>query len=203
MTYVFYKVLILILCILLSPLMVAIAVVLACSSGFPVLFRQRRVGKGGKAFTMYKFRTMQKNAEQERRSLARMNQADGPVFKIRMDPRFTTVGMVLSHTGLDELPQLWNVLKGDMALIGPRPLPQAEAKRLKPWMRARETILPGIISPAVLSGTYHKDFTLWMKRDVSYVREKSVATDLRLFGRAFIFLSWLAIQEVKRVVGIG
>mgnify|MGYP001606226757 CR=1 FL=1 len=130
------------------PVQAATAVVILCSVGWPVIFAQQRVGKNGKRFMMYKFRTMVNGADMQQKLYQRQNESVGPVFKIHNDPRFTLIGKILSHTGFDELPQLFNVLRGDMALIGPRPLPVSEAKKLKPWMHARQQIRPGIISPA-------------------------------------------------------
>lgn len=184
--------------ILTLPLQALIVIAVIVTSGRPVLFRQRRIGKHGKPFWLYKFRTMVVGAEAKQRILKRRNESAGPTFKIGQDPRFTPVGSFLSHTGLDELPQFINVLRGDMALIGPRPLPIAEARLLKPWMREREEILPGIISPAILRGDYHEDFDAWMKSDVSYVHDKSLATDTLLFVRALPFMVLLCVKEIAR-----
>jgi len=126
------------------------------------------------------------------------NESSGPTFKIHNDPRFTRIGKFLSHTGLDELPQVFNVLHGDMALIGPRPLPVSEAEKLKPWMQARERVLPGIISPAILTGGYHKNFIAWMKSDVAYAKEKNVYTDMVLLIRMIPFLFGLVWREIIR-----
>lgn len=165
-------------------------------SGKPVLFLQERVGKNGKRFVMYKFRTMIPNADNLKRRYTPRNESEGPVFKIYNDPRFTVIGRFLSHTGLDELPQFLNVLRGDMAFIGPRPLPIAEVKKLKPWMKVREQILPGIISPAILTGKYHENFELWMRSDVSYVKKKNALGDVRLFLQSFSFLARLFIRSI-------
>lgn len=173
--------------ILLLPIIVFLALCILFITGFPVFIAQKRIGKDGKSFALYKFRTMVRDAEALKRMLRSKNEATGPVFKMRDDPRFTPIGKFLSHTGLDELPQLFNILKGDMVFFGPRPLPVAEAAKLKPWMRTREKILPGIISPAVLTGTYHKDFDGWMRSDVEYVTKKSVLYDAGLLIRLVPF----------------
>ncbi len=165
-------------------------------SGFPIIFTQKRVGKNGRVFTIFKFRTMHPGAHAKQRQLRGKNISDGPVFKIHDDPRFTHIGKFLSHTGLDELPQLYNVIRGEMALIGPRPLPVNEAKQLKPWMHAREHVLPGIISPAILSGKYHENFDAWMKSDVAYISSKHFIHDLSLCLQAIGFLLRLACREV-------
>lgn len=191
-----YQVFVLSLSVLAFPLLVTIAFFVLVTSGFPIVFRQQRVGKNGRRFTLYKFRTMYPGAEKDQRRHSKKNESDGPTFKIQHDPRFTRIGSFLSHTGLDELPQLYNVFRGDMALLGPRPLPVSEQKRLSPWMRERERILPGIISPAILTGRYHENFSLWMKSDVSYVRTKSWKTDIILVVSAVGFLCRLLLREL-------
>ncbi len=196
-----YRLFILLLLVIASPLMGCIALFILVTSGSPVLFRQRRTGKNGRPFIMYKFRTMVVDAEVRRASLRSRNESRGPTFKIHDDPRFTPAGKFLSHTGLDELPQLVNVLRGDMALIGPRPLPVAEAKRLLPWMLERHRILPGIISPAILTGTYHQNFTTWMRSDVSYARDKSPLSDTRLLVLFMKFILKLFVIETAEYVG--
>lgn len=184
--------------ICLLPVLAATALIIAFTSGFPVIFRQVRVGKNGKLFTIYKFRTMVRSAEKKQHQFRRQNESDGPVFKIHNDPRFTRIGKVLSHIGLDELPQIINVLRGEMAFVGPRPLPLSEAKKLQPWMRERESVLPGIISPAILTGKYHLDFDAWMRNDVAYTRDKSVWRDAILLVEFVPFVAWLFGREVRR-----
>lgn len=179
------------------PLCFVIAVMITCTSGLPVVFRQKRVGKDGKTFTMYKFRTMRPGAEKEQQTLLPQNESDGPAFKLRSDPRFTAIGKTLAHTGLDEIPQLYNVLRGDMALFGPRPLPVGEAGKLKLWQTKRHAIKPGIISPAILTGNYHENFDAWMKSDVAYTKEKSIGHDVRLAGRTVKFMARLVINELR------
>ena len=179
------------------PIQAVIAVVILCGTGMPVFFAQQRVGKSGKRFIMYKFRTMVNGADQLQKQHQGHNESKGPVFKIHNDPRFTGIGKFLSHTGLDELPQLINVLRGEMSLIGPRPLPLLEAKKLKPWMRARERVLPGIISPAILTGSYHTDFEAWMRHDVAYVKEKNPIGDIGLFLQSIPFMFRLFLRCVR------
>lgn len=178
------------------PLQGLISVLIVTMSGFPIVFRQKRTGKNGLPFVMYKFRTMVHGAEKKKSAYAHLNESQGPAFKIRNDPRFTRIGAFLSHTGLDELPQLFNVLRGDMALIGPRPLPVAEAKKLKSWMKVREQILPGIISPAILTGRYHEDFNSWMRSDAAYVQRKHAIGDVQLFLQSFSFLAKLFVRSI-------
>jgi len=112
------------------PLQLIIALLLVILSGWPILFFQKRVGKDGKIFIMYKFRTMNVGSEEQQKKLQKLNEADGPAFKIHDDPRFTKIGKFLAHTALDELPQLINVIKGEMSFVGPRPLPVEEAKKV-------------------------------------------------------------------------
>jgi lipopolysaccharide/colanic/teichoic acid biosynthesis glycosyltransferase len=125
--------------IFLWPIFQIIALLIKLDSPGPVFFRQKRVGKNGKVFTFYKFRNMVKEAKNLKKKYFHLNEADGPVFKIRDDPRYTRVGKFLSHTGLDELPQLINILKGEMSLVGPRPLPVDEEKQIpKKWQKRHQ-----------------------------------------------------------------
>lgn len=178
------------------PLFFTLALLIFFLSGPPVLFLQKRIGKNGKSFVLYKFRTMEPNAEREQQNLRRFNEADGPAFKIYHDPRFTRIGKFLAHTGLDELPQLFNVLRGDMSLFGPRPLPMNEAKKLKAWQKKRHTIKPGIISPWILNGYHAQSFEAWMKSDIAYIQKKSWAYDTRLALRTVKLLVRLLFREV-------
>jgi len=182
-----YRVFVFIILMLTLPVQLMIVVCVVLTSGFPVLFMQKRIGKHGKPFTLYKFRTMVADAEKRKSRLRTQNEANGVVFKIHDDPRFTRIGRFLSHTGFDELPQLYNIVKGDMVFFGPRPLPVSEARKLTPWMHEREKVLPGIVSPAILTGTYHKDFKGWMRSDVEYTQKKSVLYDLGLLIRVVPF----------------
>lgn len=197
-----YNVCIFLIMILFMPVCLAISVAALIMNGAPILYRQKRIGKNGKPFVIYKFRTMIPGAEKKQAVYRRYNEADGPVFKLRRDPRYTTVGKFLAHTGLDELPQLYNVLRGDMALFGPRPLPVSEERKLKAWHKVREHIKPGIISSAILTGTYHEDFTAWMKSDVAYAKKKSFFYDLNLAERTLVFLAKLFIREMAHTFGV-
>jgi lipopolysaccharide/colanic/teichoic acid biosynthesis glycosyltransferase len=182
------------------PLQVGIAVLILVTSGYPIFFGQKRIGKNGEPFTIYKFRTMKRGSEAQQKGLRNYNEADGPVFKIHNDPRYTRVGKFLAHTGLDELPQLFNVVAGDMALFGPRPLPVSEAKKLTIFQKKRETVRPGIISPAILTGAYHKNFSAWMRSDVQYAQEKTFARDISLCIASVGFLCDLLTKEIKRIL---
>jgi lipopolysaccharide/colanic/teichoic acid biosynthesis glycosyltransferase len=181
--------------IILSPLYAVIAISVYLDSGLPILFRQKRIGKNGKPFIMYKFRTMGHGAEKQQKELTPLNEAYGPVFKMYNDPRYTAIGKFLAHTGLDELPQLYNILRGDMALIGPRPLPVAEGAKLLPWQRKRHEIKPGIISPWILEGYHAQAFDAWMKSDIAYAKRKNFGYDVHLAARTVALLLRLFFRE--------
>lgn len=142
---------------------------------------------------------MKHNANQLQSRLKKQNEADGPAFKIYNDPRYTRIGKFLSHTGLDELPQLYNVLRGDMALFGPRPLPVAEAARLTKKQRQRHVIKPGILSPWILNGYHARTFHEWMQSDLMYVNHKSIRYDTIFFGQSVIFMTRLMWKEMRRI----
>jgi len=161
-----------------------------------ILFLQKRVGKNGKVFTMYKIRTMYIGAEKDQKKYEKLNEADNPVFKIYDDPRFIGIGKFLAHTGLDELPQIINVLKGEMAFVGPRPLPVNEAKKLKKWQKEREKVLPGIVSPWVINGMHKMSFDSWMKSDLEYIKKKKLFYDLSIIIRSVIFIFRLIINRI-------
>ncbi len=198
MKRVFYSFGILIVFLIFLPIMAIIALCVVVDSGLPILFRQQRIGKSSKPFRLYKFRTMQNGAERKQSALRHLNEADGPAFKIYNDPRYTKAGKFLAHTGLDELPQLWNVIRGDMALIGPRPLPVFEAAKLKTWQQKRLMLKPGIISPWILEGYHTQTFTAWMKSDIAYAKKKNFLYDFALTGRSVVFLFRLFVKELAR-----
>lgn len=191
-----YWMFLLILLIVAVPLLGGIAILIALVDGFPIFYRQLRVGLGGTPFMMHKFRTMVRGADANQKTYTRFNEADGPVFKIRDDPRFTRLGKLLSHAGLDELPQLVNVIRGEMALFGPRPLPIEEAAKLTTWQQKRHQIKPGIISPWIFEGYHRRPFNEWMESDICYAKEKSLWYDLGLFGKAVVFVGRLIFHEV-------
>lgn len=141
------------------------------------------------------------NAEDDQQRLRYLNEADGPVFKIRNDPRFTGIGKFLSHSGLDELPQIFNVLKGDMNLVGPRPLPVLEAEKIKKVFRTkRESVKPGILSPWILSGYHRLSFDDWMRSDIAYIDQRSFINDLGIFLKSFLFSIKLFFKTIKEVL---
>lgn len=143
-----------------------------------IFFSQNRVGRDGKVFRLYKFRTMRAGAEGEQKKLQKLNEADGPVFKIRDDPRFTKIGRWLARTGLDELPQVINVLKGEMALVGPRPLPVDEEKLIPGrWRQKRRRVKPGLTSSWVVQGGHNLSFSNWMELDMKDIDNKNFVYD--------------------------
>ncbi|MBU4265520.1 sugar transferase [Patescibacteria group bacterium] len=189
--------LILLLIVLLLPFFLFLSLLIIVFSGWPIFFVQKRMGKDGKVFKIYKFRTMRKGSEKEKKKYLKLNEVDWPVFKIRNDPRFTRIGKFLSHTGLDELPQLLNVLKGEMAIVGPRPLPVDEEKEIAGVYReARRSVLPGIISSWILSGYHLMSFDNWMKQDLEHIRKKSFMNDMLLLFKALPLVLKLILKEI-------
>lgn len=166
--------------IVLSPLFIVIAIIIKTTSKGPVFFSQKRVGKNGKEFNMYKFRSMVVNAEELKEKLAAQNEMSGPMFKMKDDPRVTKVGKFIRKTSLDELPQLWNVLKGDMSLVGPRPSLPKEVAQFEEWMYRRLEVKPGLTCYWQVSGRNNIDFEDWMKLDIKYVYERNLWIDIKL-----------------------
>jgi lipopolysaccharide/colanic/teichoic acid biosynthesis glycosyltransferase len=163
----------------LAPLLALVAILVKATSPGPVFFRQRRCGRNGREFRMIKFRTMVKDAETLKARLAPLNEADGPVFKIENDPRSTPLGRLLRKYSIDELPQLWNVLKGEMSLVGPRPLAAEEMRFCPAWRDVRLKVRPGITGLWQVSGRSKSSFHDWIRLDVEYVREQSLLLDLK------------------------
>lgn len=171
--------------LLTAPLMLAVAVMVKISSPGPVLFRQQRSGLNGAPFTIFKFRTMSSNAEQLKHELAAMNEMSGPVFKLTNDPRITPLGKFLRKWSLDELPQLFNVLRGEMSLVGPRPLPVDEVKRFNDLAhRRRLSVKPGLTCLWQVSGRNQiSDFKEWVRLDLEYIDNWSFWLDVRILFR--------------------
>ncbi|MBM6820680.1 sugar transferase [Clostridium saudiense] len=166
--------------LVLSPLFVVIAIIIKFTSKGPVFFSQKRVGRDGKEFKMYKFRSMVVNAEELKEKLASQNEMSGPMFKMKDDPRVTKVGKFIRKTSIDELPQLWNVLKGDMSLVGPRPSLPKEVAQFEEWMYRRLEVKPGLTCYWQVSGRNNIDFEDWMKLDIKYVDERNLWIDIKL-----------------------
>jgi exopolysaccharide biosynthesis polyprenyl glycosylphosphotransferase len=171
--------------LLLAPLFVATALLIRLTSPGPVLFRQLRSGLNGSPFTIYKFRTMVTNAEQLQHELQAMNEMSGPVFKVSQDPRITRTGKWLRRTSVDELPQLFNVLRGQMSLVGPRPLPVDEVRRFHdPAHRRRLSVKPGITCLWQISGRSEiKEFRDWVRLDLEYIDHWSLKLDAEILLR--------------------
>jgi exopolysaccharide biosynthesis polyprenyl glycosylphosphotransferase len=167
------------------PIFALIALFIKLTSPGPVFFRQQRSGINGRPFTIYKFRTMVTNAEQLKHELATMNEMSGPVFKLTNDPRVTPIGKILRKFSLDELPQLFNVLRGEMSLVGPRPLPVDEVKRFYDLAhRRRLSVKPGITCLWQISGRNNlSDFKEWVRLDLEYIDNWSLWLDLRILWR--------------------
>ncbi|UCG53476.1 MAG: sugar transferase [Candidatus Latescibacterota bacterium] len=171
----------LIVLILLFPVIPVIAVMIRLDSPGPVFFRQDRVGKNGRVFKFLKFRSMFREAEEHRKDVESLNEQDGPVFKARSDPRITSVGGFLRRSSLDEIPQILNVVKGDMSIVGPRPPIPAEVEHYQPWQRRRLEVTPGITCLWQISGRSHLSFNEWMRLDMEYLKHRSFKTDLLIF----------------------
>jgi exopolysaccharide biosynthesis polyprenyl glycosylphosphotransferase len=168
---------------LLSPLMLVVAVVVRISSPGPAIFRQIRCGLNGRRFVVYKFRSMCADAEMLRASVAHLNRKDGAVFKIPDDPRLTAFGRFLRKFSIDEWPQLWNVIKGDMSLVGPRPAIPEEVEQYKRWQRRRLRMRPGLTCLWALAGRDRLDFETWMKLDMQYIDNWSLSLDWKIILR--------------------
>lgn len=166
--------------ILFAPLMAATALAIKLTSKGPVLFKQTRCGLNGRKFTLYKFRTMIVGAEMKRREIEKMNEMAGPVFKIKKDPRVTPVGRILRKTSIDELPQFFNVLKGDMSVVGPRPPLPVEVEMYQVWQRRRLSLKPGITCIWQVSGRNKISFERWMEMDMEYIDNWSLWLDVKI-----------------------
>jgi exopolysaccharide biosynthesis polyprenyl glycosylphosphotransferase len=173
--------------LLFAPLFLLLIVLVNITSRGPVFFVQDRCGFGGRLFRFYKFRTMVEDAEQRKAQLAHLNEMKGPAFKMRRDPRVTKLGAILRKTSLDELPQLWNVLKGDMSLVGPRPPLPDEVERYDARQAQRLSVMPGITGLWQVSGRNSlPDFDMWLELDLEYARRQSLALDLRILVKTVV-----------------
>jgi lipopolysaccharide/colanic/teichoic acid biosynthesis glycosyltransferase len=166
-----------------APLLAVLAVIVRATSTGPSLFRQTRVGEGGRTFTIFKFRTMVVDAEARKAELLAANEADGVLFKMQNDPRITRVGGTLRKLGLDELPQLINVLRGEMSLVGPRPPLPDETARYDEWVAGRLKVKPGITGLWQVNGRHELSFADYIRYDLFYVENWSVSLDLYVIAR--------------------
>jgi exopolysaccharide biosynthesis polyprenyl glycosylphosphotransferase len=170
----------LLLSLLTLPIQLLAALAIKLTSRGPVFFRQVRCGLNGRTFTLLKFRTMEADAEGRLPEIAHLNEMSGPVFKAARDPRLTFVGRILRRLSIDELPQLWNVVVGDMSLVGPRPPLPEEVARYEPWQRRRLSMAPGLTCLWQVSGRSEVDFDRWMELDLKYIDTWSPILDLKI-----------------------
>lgn len=174
--------------IVLSPIFIIIALAIKLESKGNIIFKQKRIGFNGREFYMYKFRSMVVNAEELKDKLQKQNEMSGPMFKMKRDPRITRVGRFIRKTSIDELPQLFNVLKGEMSLVGPRPSLPKEVMKFEPWMLKRLEVKPGLTCYWQVSGRSSIGFEEWMKLDCEYVKDRSTWLDLKLIFKTFFVL---------------
>lgn len=166
--------------VLFAPVFLVTALAIYIEDGAPVFFIQERNGLHGKIFRMYKFRSMCRDAAKIHQSLLAQNELDGPAFKMKDDPRLTRVGKFIRKTSIDELPQLLNILKGEMSIVGPRPLPTYETAELNEYQRQRMNVKPGLTCYWQCSGRNDIPFGEWMEMDMKYIEDESIFTDARI-----------------------
>lgn len=166
--------------IFLAPLFLVVAVAIKLDSKGGVLYTQPRVTKNGKVFKMYKFRSMCANADEYLKDLQHLNEKDGPVFKIVNDPRVTRVGRFIRKTSIDELPQLFNILKGEMTIVGPRPPLVTEVEQYTPQQKQRLTVKTGLTCYWQISGRSELTFDEWVNLDIKYIQEQNLRTDINI-----------------------
>lgn len=174
--------------VILSPILLIVAILIKLESKGPAIFAQSRIGLNGKEFKMYKFRSMVQNAEELKEKLAKQNEMSGPMFKMKNDPRVTKVGKFIRKTSIDELPQLLNILKGDMTLVGPRPSLPREVEKFESWMLKRLEVKPGLTCYWQVSGRNNIDFYEWMKLDLKYVNDMGFWLDIKLIFKTVTVL---------------
>lgn len=171
--------------VLMAPIMIIVGICIRLESKGPIIFSQERVGENGKLFKMYKFRSMVINAEQLLDKLQEKNEMTGPMFKIKEDPRITKTGKFIRKTSIDELPQLFNVLKGDMSLVGPRPSLPREVIEFTNRQKLRLIAKPGLTCYWQVSGRNNIGFEEWMELDIKYIEERNTLTDIKLILKTF------------------
>jgi exopolysaccharide biosynthesis polyprenyl glycosylphosphotransferase len=169
--------------LVLSPVFLILAILVKVSSKGPILYRSERIGYLGKPFTFLKFRSMYADADKRLHELMAQNEKDGPIFKIKNDPRITPIGRTLRRYSLDELPQLFNVLRGEMSLVGPRPPLRREVEQYTEEQLKRLTVLPGCTCYWQIMGRSDLSFEEWMELDLKYIREMSLWTDIKILIR--------------------
>jgi lipopolysaccharide/colanic/teichoic acid biosynthesis glycosyltransferase len=196
MVNLFYRLFALILLILFLPLLFILYLLIKLTSKGPFIFKQKRLGKDKKIFVLYKIRTMIEGADKLKEKYRHLNEADGPVFKIRHDPRYTKIGKFLAHTALDELPQLINVVKGEMSFVGPRPLPVEEGLKIPSKYEKRFSVLPGMTSSWITKGAHKLIFHQWMSLDLEYVEKKSFWYDIKISISTTILILRLTVSKL-------
>lgn len=172
--------------LVLSPVFLLVAIAILLEDGAPVFFCQDRSGMHGKVFRIYKFRSMCKDAEKIHCQLLARNELDGPAFKIKEDPRITKVGKFIRRTSIDELPQLVNIIKGEMSIVGPRPLPTYESAQCTNYQKQRLQVRPGLTCYWQCSGRSNIPFEEWMEMDLRYIKEAGYWVDLKIIIRTMI-----------------
>jgi lipopolysaccharide/colanic/teichoic acid biosynthesis glycosyltransferase len=185
--------------VLLAPLMLVVAIAIKLDSEGPVFYQQERNGLHGRRFIMYKFRSMVPDADDLRRELQAVNEVDGPMFKLTHDPRVTRVGKFLRDTNIDELPQLWNVLKGDMSLVGPRPLSMDEMRYNPRWRDARLSVRPGMTGMWQVEAHTKLEFNDWIRHDIEYVQHQSVGLDTWILWKTAVKVVHDLIDKIRGV----
>lgn len=186
--------------VLVTPLIFFLWFLVRFSSPGPFLFIQKRTGKNFRPFLIYKIRTMQINAEKLKSKYSHLNQADGPVFKISNDPRLTGIGKILWRTGVDEVLQLLNVIKGEMSFVGPRPLPVDEAKKIPVKYRPRFSVKPGMTSLWIIRGAHKLTFRQWMESDLEYVKSKNILLDVYIIVVTILLVFRWVYKEFERIL---
>ena len=169
--------------VLFSPIVLLFAILVKLDSSGPVFYKAKRLGTGGRPFDFFKMRSMYTGAHSSRSSLLHLNQVSGPVFKLVDDPRITRIGRFLRKTSIDELPQLYNVLRGDMSLVGPRPPIPEEVAQYEPWQLRRLSLKPGITCLWQISGRSRLGFDEWMRLDMEYINNQSFWMDMKILLR--------------------
>lgn len=171
--------------VVLSPILLVAALAIKLDDRGPVIFKQMRMGKDGRLFRFYKFRSMCVDADKKQEQLLALNEVDGPVFKIAKDPRVTRVGRIIRKFSIDELPQLVNVIKGDMSIVGPRPPLPKEVAKYTPFQMKRLSVTPGLTCYWQISGRSNLSFDQWVEMDLRYIRKIGPMTDLAIVLRTF------------------
>ena len=171
--------------VVLSPLLLVIAILIYLEDKGPVIYSQTRIGKDGRAFKLYKFRSMCVDADEKLKDLQKLNERDGPVFKIRDDPRVTKIGKFIRKTCIEELPQLVNIIKGDMSIVGPRPPLPNEVEQYNSYQKQRLLVVPGLTCYWQIQKGEETTFDEWVELDLKYIKERSILLDFRLILLTF------------------